>query len=262
MRQWLWSGSPRDGDLRLFCVPCAGHGASMYRTWADGLPPEIEVWALQPPGRENRLEEAPFADVTALVRDAATALEALLDNRPFAIVGHSMGALIGFELARELRRKGRPQPCRLFLSGRSAPQAGVTGPRRHDLPDALFLRSVQQLNTALAQDDEYLDAIRFMLPTLRADFTMCECYTYVEEPALPCDLSVWGGEADMEAGIVQLAGWREHTTGHFALRMFPGDHFFLMAQKKAVLRVLAEELEPLLDVERRGSCRASKQSPL
>lgn len=244
---WLWClGSQPEAAIRVFCVPCAGHGASMYFSWPNQLPRQIEVWAIQPPGRENRLEEVPFADLRPLVSEAATALEPLLDGRPFAIVGHSMGALVGFELTRELRRRGRPLPHRLFVSGRGAPQQPSTGPIRYDLPDAAFLTTVQQLNTAMNGDGAYADAVRFMLPTLRADFTLCECYQYVDERPLPCDLTVWGGDEDAEAGLTQLVGWREQTTGSFSLNMFRGDHFFLMTQKAAVLAALAEELEPLL----------------
>jgi medium-chain acyl-[acyl-carrier-protein] hydrolase len=244
---WFWRHGPqRDGECRLFCVPCAGHGASMYYTWPNHLPRQVEVWALQPPGREDRLHETAFDDVHALVREAASALEPMLDDRPFALAGHSMGALIGFELTRELRRRGLPLPRRLFVSGHAAPQSGVTGEIRHNLSDAAFVRSIQQMNGELTGDQEYLDAIRMMLPTLRADFTLCERYPYVEELPLPCDLCVWGGESDPETNVTQLAEWREQTTGKFSLRMFAGDHFFVKTARKAVLRVLAAELEPLV----------------
>jgi medium-chain acyl-[acyl-carrier-protein] hydrolase len=251
-RKWLWrQGSQHDGGFRLFCVPCAGHGASMYFSWPGRLPREIEVWALQPPGRENRLNEEPFADVLALVCDAATALEPLVEDLPFAIFGHSMGALIGFELTRELRRRRKPLPRHLFMSGHAAPQLGVTRPTRCDLPDALFLDSVRELNTVLARDDSYFEAMRFMLPTLRADFALCERYRYVAEPVLPCDLSAWGGEADRETSVVDLAGWREQTGASFSLRVFPGDHFFPMSHRKAVIRALGDKLAPLVEPERR-----------
>jgi medium-chain acyl-[acyl-carrier-protein] hydrolase len=245
--QWLWRyGSHRDGDVRVFCVPCAGHGASMFRTWADYLPRAFEVWALQLPGRENRLEEPAIGDLTTLVREVASALDPLIDDRPYAIVGHSLGALIGFEVARELRRRGRPLPWHLFASGHPAPQEGPPQTSRCHLPDAIFLRTVQQLNTTLAADEEYLDAMRFMLPTLRTDFTLCERYRYVDERPLSCPLTAWGGDHDPEATVVQLAGWREQTTAAFSLKMFPGDHFFPMTQRKVVLRTLVEAVEPLL----------------
>jgi medium-chain acyl-[acyl-carrier-protein] hydrolase len=244
---WFWRhGSHREGECRLFCMPCAGHGASMYYTWPDHLPGRVEVWALQPPGRENRLHEPAFTDVRALVREAAVAIERLLDDRPYALLGHSMGALIGFELARELRRRGRPLPRRLFVSGRPAPQAAPTGPIRHTLPNAAFVRSVQQLNAAMTNDREYLDAIRFMLPTLKADFTLCERYGYVEDRPLPCDLSVWGGDKDPETTVTQLTEWCEQTTATFSLQMFPGDHFFIKTARQEVLHRLAAELEPLI----------------
>ncbi len=97
---WFWRcGSHHHASLRLFCVPCAGHGASLYCAWPRYLPPDVEVWALQPPGRENRLDEPAFTEIAPLVDDAANAMSPLLD-RPYALVGHSMGALIAFELTR------------------------------------------------------------------------------------------------------------------------------------------------------------------
>jgi medium-chain acyl-[acyl-carrier-protein] hydrolase len=110
----------------------------------------------------------------------------------------------------------------------------------------MFLSAVGEVNTSLAHDEEYMDAVRFMLPTLRADFTLCECYSYTEEDPLPCNVSVWGGDADPDIGLAQLVGWREQTAANFSLTMFAGDHFFLMSQKKVVLRELADSLEPLL----------------
>ena len=244
---WLWRhGSHRDGSFRLFCVPCAGHGASTYAAWAAHLPRGVELWALQPPGRENRFGEVPITDMTNMVSSAAGALDPLLGDRPFAIVGHSMGALIAFELTRELRRRRRPLPRHLFVSGYPAPQEGWIGPLRCHLPDPMFLSSVAQLNTNLAQDHDYLDAMRLMLPTLRADFTLCERYRYVDDEPLPCNLTAWGGEADVEAGLTQLVGWREQTSGAFSLKMFSGDHFFLWSHRQIVLCELSGALAPLI----------------
>jgi surfactin synthase thioesterase subunit len=246
-RRWLWRyGAQREGDVRVVCVPCAGHGASMYAGWVSQLPRGVELWALQPPGRENRLHENAIDDFATLVEASADALDHLLDDRPFVLVGHSMGALIAFELTRELRRRGRPLPRRLVVSGHPAPQTGLTRPPRCHLPDPMFLPSIRGLNAARAQDDEYMDVMRMMLPTLRADFALCERYVYRDQPLLPCDLSVWGGDDDPEAGLPLLLGWREQTTAEFSLRMFSGDHFFLMTQKRAVLHALTSALAPLV----------------
>jgi len=223
----------------------------MYSTWPDHLPRDVEAWALQPPGRENRLHEPAFDDLATLVRDALADVESLLDGRPFAIVGHSMGALIGFELTRELRRRGLQQPDCLYVSGHAAPHAGISGPIRHALPDAMFVSAIHDLNPALTGNEDYRDAIRFMLPTLRADFTLCERYRYVDDEPLACNLTVWGGLEDPETTLTQLVAWREQTTATFSLRMFPGDHFFLATQRRTVLRALTDGLEPSLDRARR-----------
>src|SRR6187397_2335302 len=128
--------------LRLFCLPHAGAGASVFARWSRALPPAIKVRALQLPGRESRLREPPASGMSPLVGELADTIAPVLD-RPFAIFGHSMGALIGFELARELRRRGRPGPRHLLMSGLRAPDRPSRLPPLAALPDAAFLDGVQ-----------------------------------------------------------------------------------------------------------------------
>src|SRR4051794_36920377 len=111
---WFVVPTPRpDARRRLFCLPHAGGGAAAFRRWADGMAAAVEVVAVQPPGRETRFREPPFTDWRSLVVSLADALPA---DRPFALFGHSLGALLAFELARELRRRGGPPPDHLFVA--------------------------------------------------------------------------------------------------------------------------------------------------
>jgi 4'-phosphopantetheinyl transferase len=176
-----------------------------------------------------------------LVEALALALRPHLD-RPFAFFGHSLGALVAFELARRLRRNGGPQPVRLFVSGCPAPQARTREKSVHSLPDAEFREELRRLKgtpAAVLDDDELMEVL---LPTLRADFALCETYAFAPGPALTCPISALGGLADDTVSHQDLDAWREQAAGPFRLRMLPGDHFFLQTAQQLLLRALAREL--------------------
>lgn len=215
-----------------------------YRGWSDRLPQEVEVCPLQLPGRGSRLAEAPFTSMPALVNTVAEVLLPHLD-KPFAFFGHSMGAIIGFELARQLRRMAAPQPLHLFVSGRRAPQIPGSDTRTYDLSEPDFLDELHRLNGTPSEVLENPELMELMLPTLRADFTVIQNYTYSVEPPLDSSISTYGGLQDYEVKREQLEAWREQTTACFSLRLFPGDHFFLNTSRQ-LLPVLYRELGKLL----------------
>ncbi len=227
--------------LRLFCLPYAGGGLPAFRGWADGLPPAIEVWPAQLPGRGARINEPPFTRMELLVEWLAGEIIPLLD-RPSVFFGHSLGALAAFELARELRRAGQPEPVHLFLSGCGAPHLPSTRPPIHALPQDEFLAELRRLNGTPASLLENDELMRLLLPALRADFAVRETYQYRPEPPLDCPLSAFGGSQDARVSREALEGWREHTTGAFSLRMFAGDHFFAFTAARPVLEAIAEGL--------------------
>jgi medium-chain acyl-[acyl-carrier-protein] hydrolase len=229
--------------VRLFCFPYAGGGSAIYRLWPQSLPSEVEVFVAHLPGRGTRLREQAFSSLDALVETAAEAIAPLLD-KPFALFGHSMGAMISFELARRLREQGQPQPARLFVSGRRAPQLPHDDPISYNLPDAELGQELLRLNGTPKEVLEHPELMELMLPLLRADFSVVE--TYVYRPGVPpdCPLTVFGGLRDAEVSREQLEAWREQTAGEFTLRMLPGDHFFLNEPQSQLLLLgaLAKEL--------------------
>jgi medium-chain acyl-[acyl-carrier-protein] hydrolase len=243
-----WAIYPRRNPaarLRLFCFPYAGGGATVYSTWPRGLPPEVEVVAVQPPGREGRLSEAPIGDLSRLVEAMHRELRPHFD-KPFAFFGHSNGGLMAFELARALRREGGPMPLQLFASGRPAPQLELDDPPIHALPHDEF---IQQLRRFAGTPEEILaneEIMELIMPLLRADFALGETYRYVPEPPLDLPISAYGGERDAEVSPAQVEAWREQTTARFHLRMFPGDHFFINGDRTLVLAELSRELRMLL----------------
>ena len=231
--------------LRLFCFPHAGGGASQFRLWGEELPEYIEVYPVQLPGREERFGERPFTEFSRLLPSLKAAIFPYID-RPFAFLGHSMGALICFELARYLRRCNLPMPRHLFVSAHRAPQL----PRRdaciHTLPSAQFIQAIDKLAGTPLELLNNAEAMETFLPLLRADFTLCETYTYTQEEPLPASLSACGGMMDDSVSSRELDAWRAQTTSAFNLLLFPGAHFYLQSKRTLFLQFLSSRLDTLL----------------
>lgn len=227
--------------LRLFCFPYAGGGALIYRDWAAKLPAEIEVCPAQFPGRGNRRHEPCYTSMRHLVEGAATAILPYLD-RPFAFFGHSMGALVAFELARELRGRGEPAPIHLLVSGRAGPQVPRRTPITYNLPEPLFVERLRQLNGTPKEVLEDPEMMQLMIPLLRADFEISQTYAYQPGAPLDCPITAFGGLEDNHVTPEGLSAWREQTTAAFDARLLPGDHFFLHTAKATILQAVAEEL--------------------
>jgi len=228
--------------MRLFCFPYAGGNAlNIYRSWPDYLPRDFEVCAIQLPGRGNRIREPAHTRLDALVRDVEPNIKPYLD-KPFAFFGHSMGAMISFELARALRRLQAPGPAQLFVSGRGAPHLPDPDPPAYHLPEAEFIAEIKSLNGTPKEVLEHPELMELMIPLLRADFSVCQTYSYVEGPPLDCPITVFGGLEDPKAGPELLEPWNLHTSAAFKLRMLPGDHFFLQSNKTQLLQYLSAEI--------------------
>jgi surfactin synthase thioesterase subunit len=224
---WLESlSSVQRQSLRVFCFPYAGGNAQVFRKWQRYFPSDIDVCLVHLPGRGNRIGETPFTRLLLLV-DALANLFAREAQQPFVLFGHSLGALISFELTRELRRRRLALPLGLILSGRGAPSVpGLESPT-FNLPHDEFIAKIRGLNGTpkeLLDDPETRD---FFLPTLRADFEMVDTYEYHPEEKLSTPITVYGGIQDEEVRIESLRAWEELTSGSWRLRMFPGDHFFI-----------------------------------
>lgn len=237
---WLMHRLNPNARLRLFCLPYAGGGASIYRAWPAGLPAEIEVCSVQLPGRENRLMEPPFSRMDPLVEALAEALAGALD-RPFALFGHSMGALIAYELAKLLRRKHRMAPQHLFLSACHAPEI-PDAKRWHDLGEQALMAELRQVPGFPAAVLEHAGLMQLVLPAIRADAAVTE--TYVYRPAEPLDVpfSVFASEQDELIPRPAVDPWRGHTRAAFELYLIEGHHLYIQDQAPRMMRVILDKL--------------------
>ena len=231
--------------LRLFCFPYAGGNTQMYREWQRHFPAQVEVCLVHLPGRGRRMGEPPFTRLQSLVRAVADAIVPEIEGR-FAFYGHSMGALISFELARELRRRNLSLPVHLFVSGRRAPSVPESKPPIFHLPAQELIAEIKRLNGTPNEFFEDPELQELSLPLLRADFEIVDTYEYFPDEPLPCSITVYGGEQDEHVPFESLTAWEGQTSAKYLLRMLPGDHFFIDNHKKEFIRVFSYDLKEIL----------------
>lgn len=238
MDAWFREPATRgDAACILFCLPYGGGGATAFRSWRGRLPPEVDLAPVRLPGREERIRE-PHSLSAASIAAAITARA----DRPYGIYGHSLGALIGFEVIRELSRSGARLPVAFYPAAALPPD--VTDPIASSvlLPDDEFLAVlIEQLGTPPEVRD--LPALRgLLLPLLRADFRWLYEYRYQPGPPLPVPIMALAGAADADATPSAMLGWQRMTSASFRLHTFDGGHLFLTEAAPALCRLLSDDL--------------------
>jgi medium-chain acyl-[acyl-carrier-protein] hydrolase len=245
---WPWIPRQKlrpDAALRLFLLPPAGGSSLMFQGWKTAMPAGVDVYPIQLPGRGARAHEPLLTSLEPMVQGLGEALQPFLD-RPFAFFGHSMGALVAFELSRFLRKVHGVEPVLLFASGGRAPHI-PEGRRDYLLPDPEFVAMLRDLNGTPKEILEDPEALRMLLPMVKADFEVIQTYEYRHEPQLSSRIRVFGGTRDSTTGEELLLPWRKHTTGSFSLSMLPGSHFFIEESRAQLLAIIAHELRRFLD---------------
>ncbi|HEY6251494.1 MAG TPA: thioesterase domain-containing protein [Candidatus Angelobacter sp.] len=227
-------------SLRLFCFPYAGGNSTFYRGWGEEMPEAVEVCPIQLAGRGHRLGEPLMTNADAIVESLAPKLLPYLD-RPFAFFGHSMGALISFELTRFLRRKYNLEPVHLFISAWRSPEV-VELKREYDLPHDEFVAMLRRLNGTPEEILENPEALAFLLPIIRADFQVCQTYIHRKEPPLSCPITAFGGMKDPGTALSAIRLWKHQTTGVFSMNVLPGDHFFILQYREQLISLVARSL--------------------
>jgi pyochelin biosynthesis protein PchC len=241
--------SPARTRVRLLCFPYAGGTASYYYAMAEALPKDIELLAIQYPGRQDRFREKCIGDLRVLASRAASEIRDRIHETPFALFGHSMGSVVAFEVACLLEDTGY-RAENLFASGRYAPSFAPS--ENHD---PFHEMSDHSLFTALLQDSrsrskilrellQHEDYVKLILPSIRADYQAIETYEYAPRPPLSCPISVLIGEDDPHVAGQTARTWAEHTAVDCNVHIFPGDHFYLddQAVLTDVAKLIAETI--------------------
>jgi len=223
---------------RLLCFPSAGAGAVSYRQWLNAFPPHVEVIPVELPGRGARLKEKPFTDVQALARTLAPDLVSLM-NEPYALFGHSLGALLAFEVACAADKA----PVHLFVSAHRAPDCRYTAQALYGLPDAALCQELRRLGGMPEVLLREPGVMSLLLPAIRADLEMTE--TYICDPAprvLPCPVTAYAGIGDERAPMAQMEGWSRRTDQCFRLHGLEGGHFYLQRPGCPLVTMITAEL--------------------
>jgi medium-chain acyl-[acyl-carrier-protein] hydrolase len=236
--------------MRLICCPYAGGNSRVFAGWQAQFGSDIEVLAIETPGRGRRFKEEPVADLRELTQQLCEASKPLLD-RPFVLFGHSNGALLAYELARAIRQRYLLSPQALFLSGKRAPQLLYSEAQLHTLPDGEFVAALQRYNGTPREVLENPELLNVFLPVLRADFALSETYRFTPGEPITAPVYLFGGARDPVVPEQDLLGWGDLCEGEVYYRRFAGDHFFIHSHRDQLIALIKEalttEVEPITD---------------
>lgn len=239
---WLICPQPNpQAQLSLLCCHPAGSGASIFRSWVNYMHPDIELCALQLPGRESRIREPLITQLPPLIETLTHVLSSHLASRPFAFFGHSLGALICFALARQLRSQQLPEPIHLFLSSRKPPDRRVNY-CLHQQPDRILIEKLRNFAGTPEPVLQNPELMELFLRIFRADLTLNETYSCSPEPPFNYPITVFGGLEDNSVSEAQLSQWQIHTSHDFRLQMFPGSHMFFLKQPQGLASSISDSL--------------------
>jgi medium-chain acyl-[acyl-carrier-protein] hydrolase len=229
----------------LVCLlPYAGGSASSYWSWADLFPADVAVSAVQLPGRQDRWQEAPYTDFGTLVRDLADEITAAAAGHPYVLVGHSLGAAIGYEVAREMRARRAPAPALLVASAAPGPHVNTDSVAADELSDTELIADIRACGRLPAQVLEHDELLELVLEALRADIALADSYRYLPSPPLSCPVSVFGGRQDRLVPEAALTSWTCLTSNKTVIRVYDGDHFYLWGREREVVSSILSDLRP------------------
>ena len=235
---WFVSLKKKAGNaMQLICFHYAGGGAYSYCQLSGDIIDNCDVISMQLPGRDNRFQEDFASNMEEVIEELSSNIESFCD-KPFVFFGHSLGALIAFELARELQKKNITNLKHLIVSGCDAPQIPLKRKKLYDLSDDDLIEEIQKFNgmpkEILAERELLTDVI---LPIIRGDFTISDLYKYQQGKKLLCPITAIGGEKDSTFDPEDLLKWNEQSDV-FKFKYFPGDHFFINSSRNEVAKYI------------------------
>lgn len=242
---WISRSHPvSEPRMRLFTFHYAGGSRAMYSDWWKDLPEDIEICSVQLPGRENRGTETPYRDFFPLIQSLSKAIAPFLD-RPYATFGHCMGGLTSFELIRQLRRVDQPLPEQMFISAFIGPHIKNPESRILRIGDEMIDDFFEILGGTPDEILENLGLMNMNRPILEADNNLLKAYGYIDDEPFDFPISLFGGTNDKLIHIDEMERWKELTSKHFEINMFPGDHFYIFSHRPWLMKALRKRLEAI-----------------
>ncbi len=229
--------------IKLFCLPFAGGAASIYDKWESKLSKKIELCPINLAGRGNRFTDKPYADLEEAVDDIYDIIKNnITEDSEYAIFGHSMGALLAYELIQKIQSHGKNGPVHVFFSGRKPVHIPKTEKFYRDMDDLEFQEAVLLLGITPPEIFKNLELKEIFIPLLRSDFTIAE--TFVDRPEivpLKCNISALIGKHE-NITSEEAEQWEFHTTENCSVYYIEGGHFFLLNQLQTVINIINDNL--------------------
>ncbi len=230
--------------LRLFCFPYAGGNATIFGGWAEHLPSGVDLFAIQSPGRGRRFTETPISCLRTKVKELYSEIVPFLDV-PSIFVGHSNGALVAFELARELQKNKVGNLNHLILSAKRAPHLPPIKPNLHNLPQEQFIKELKNYDFTPDEVLENEELMELFTPMLRADFSLSETYDFEEDMKLKTPTTLFWGNRDNDIPKDDMLAWQKCIDNPVNFTEFDGGHFFIDSSKDSFLTELNKILNNL-----------------
>jgi len=241
--KWIFQPNPRpDAKVRLFCFPYAGSSAIVtYKYLVDSLPEFVEVCPVEFPGRGTRMGEKLIDNIEEILLNISKSFEDWLD-KPFMFFGHSMGALISYELVFKIYGKYNKLPLKLYVSAHKAPFLERGGPIMHKLDKENFIRELKKMNGIAKELFEHSELMELMLPIIRNDYAVCENYSHKNKEKINIPITAFGGLYDKDVKEEHIKQWSEVTNSEFSHFLLEGDHFFITKEKEKFLNLFSKLL--------------------
>lgn len=229
-------------SVNIFCLPYAGGNKYSYREFVENAPSFLNIITLDYPGRVPRIKEPLLSNIETLVNDLYKQIKNKVDQKDYAIYGHSMGGLIAYLLTRKLIENNHKAPLHLFITGTSGPSASSRGEKmRHLLPKEEFLQEMKDLDGIPDEILQTEELLSFFEPILRADFKVSENYVYENYDPIDIPITVITGmEEDMELDDIYL--WQKETKSVVDFRQMPGKHFFIFKYPVEVVEIISKKI--------------------
>ncbi len=232
--------------ITLFCFPYAGGSAAVFSKWRVLLDKNIDFAPIELAGRGRRIREQMFKSIAEAVDDVFKIINPALGNNPYALLGHSMGSVIAFELYYKLKENNLPEPVHIFFSGRGAPHIPMNDKKKfHLMPEEQFKKEMIQLGGTAKEFFEHPELLEVFLPLLRSDLKVNESYIYKEKPVkLNCSITILNGLKDEDVRPEEVEAWKIHTNRDCTIHNFPGGHFFINEETRKIVDIINNTLAP------------------